>query len=274
VGLEPPAHHSHTPDAAKLAREEAEYAAAGLMLTPSAYVAQTFRDRGIPSDRLAHHGYGHDPAVFRPVPGARPEGRPFTAVFAGAGEPRKGLHYALEAWHASGASAHGRLVICGRLEPGYARVLAPLLDHPSIDRRDFCPDLAGVLADADVLVLPSVEEGSALVTYEAMACGAVPLVSEAVGAPCRDGVDGLVHHPRDAAALADHLRTLSQQPERLRQMRVAALEAAPGLTWTAAGERLVAAYQRALRRSDATAPPTATTSAVLPPSARRGAGTP
>ena len=53
----------------------------------------------------------------------------------GRGEPRKGLHYALRAWIASGAAESGRFVIVGAIDPDYRAVLAPLLAHPSVDER-------------------------------------------------------------------------------------------------------------------------------------------
>ena len=46
-----------------------------------------------------------------------------------------------------------------------------------------------------VLVLPSFEEGSALVTYEGRACGCVLVISDRAGAPAEAGVDALVASP-------------------------------------------------------------------------------
>ncbi len=64
--------------------------------------------------------YGFDEARF-PAPTAesgaiRPRAE---ALFVGSCEPRKGLHYALQAWLASGAAETGRFVVCGRFVPGY-----------------------------------------------------------------------------------------------------------------------------------------------------------
>ncbi len=67
-------------------------------------------------------------------------------------------------------------MILGEFVPGYAEALGPLLEHPSVEVRGFASDPAAVMREADVLVLPSVEEGSALVTYEAQLCGCVPVV--------------------------------------------------------------------------------------------------
>ena len=136
LGLPVPPGHSHAFDAGKLALEEAEYAAADLLLVPSPYSERTFLDRGFAPDRLAPHAYGFDPAEFYPDPERDVDGRPLTFLFAARCEPRKGLHHLLRAWHDSGLGAGGsRLVVLGEFVPGYREVLAPLLDHPSIDRK-------------------------------------------------------------------------------------------------------------------------------------------
>ena len=49
------------------------------------------------------------------------EGEGLRAVFVGRCEPRKGLHYALEAWIESGAAERGTFTICGNFYPGYRR---------------------------------------------------------------------------------------------------------------------------------------------------------
>ena len=177
---------------------------------PSEYALETFVDRGVPREKLVLHRYGFDPErFFTASNGARPKAdRPFTAIFVGRCEPRKGLHHALRAWIDSGAANDGRFIICGSFEPGYRDVLETLLAHPSVEVHGFVPDPSSLMRESDVFVLPSVEEGSALVSYEAQACGCIPVVSEATGSRCRDGVDGLVHSPGDVATLTDQLRRL------------------------------------------------------------------
>ncbi|HEV7148858.1 MAG TPA: glycosyltransferase, partial [Pedococcus sp.] len=98
----------------------------------------------------------------------------------------------------------------------------------------------------DLLLLPSVEEGSALVTYEAQASGCVPVVSDAAGARCTHDVDGLVHPARDLPMLTEQLVRLSTSADLLTRLRTRALAHSPTLTWDAAADRLVAAYGQAL----------------------------
>jgi glycosyltransferase involved in cell wall biosynthesis len=243
LGEDPASPHARRPE--RLAREEREYAGADGLLCPSEFVARTFREAGVPSERLYRHRYGFDPERF----GASDRddgGRPFTVGFVGRGEPRKGLHLALEAWLGSGAAARGRFVIAGAVDPDYRALLAPQLAHPSVEEVGHVADPGALMRGFDVLVLPSLEEGSALVTYEARACGCVLAVSDRSGAACTDGVDALVHPAGDVAALTEHLRALAGNRELLDRLRAAGLARAPELTWSQAGRVLADAYAAAL----------------------------
>jgi glycosyltransferase involved in cell wall biosynthesis len=243
--LRPGSSHAFNPK--RLQAEQREWDVATAVLAPSDAVARSFVERGLDPERLVRHRYGYRPddARAHDRPADRPADRPFTAIFLGRGEPRKGLHFALQAWRASRASATGRFVIYGQLLPEYARLLAPLLDHPSVEVHGFTDDPLGALADADVLLLPSIEEGSALITYEAQGVGCVPLVSAASGAELTHGREGLVHDTRDVGQLTAHLNTLSSSPAELARMRRNALDHAPELTWAAAARSLENAYVRA-----------------------------
>jgi glycosyltransferase involved in cell wall biosynthesis len=247
LGIPVPPGHSHAYDAATLALEEAEYEAADLLLVPSPHSERTFLDRGFAPERLAPHAYGFDPGEFYPASNDLEREGPLTFLFAARCEPRKGLHHLLRAWHESGLADSGaKLVVCGEFIAGYREVVASLLDHPSIEWRGFVADLAGVMRESDVFVLPSVEEGSALVTYAAQASGCAILVSEAAGARCTHLVDGLVHRPGDVGTLVQHLRLVDSDRQLLARLRRAGLETASTLTWSAAGLNLIRNYERVL----------------------------
>ena len=57
--------------------------------------------------------------------------------------------------------------------PAYRESLETMLATSELEVAGFTGDAMGALGAADVLVLPSIEEGSALVTYEAQAAGCV-----------------------------------------------------------------------------------------------------
>jgi glycosyltransferase involved in cell wall biosynthesis len=243
LAIELPRGHSHATNAARLAREEQEYAVVTGLLTPSEPVARSFLARGFDSAKLLRHQYGFDPTVFTPRPRA-PHGG-LRALFLGGVEPRKGLHVALEAWRRALTGTDARLEICGRVVESYRPVIAKELALPNVHYQGFVHDTAGALQSADVLVLPSFEEGSALVTYEAQGCGAVPLVSDAAGAACIDGVSGLVHRAGDVDALTEQFAALNNDRAWLERLRAGVLKTRDSLTWDAAAERLEQCYRAA-----------------------------
>lgn len=248
LGVQLPRGSSHRLNVERLAREEAEYSAALRLLAPSDPVAKTFTDRGFEPERLLRHRYGFDPLAF--TPREEPRIGPLHAVFMGSVDPRKALHLALEAWRRAGAADRARFSIYGKVMEGYQPTISPYLSLPGVNLCGFTADVPRALRASDVLVLPSFEEGSALVTYEAQGCGVVPLVSEASGAACTHNVTGLIHRTGHVEELAGHIRLLMDEPERLQILRRNVLAARGKLTWAAAAERLEQCYQEAIEAAE------------------------
>ena len=248
VGIDLPSNHHHRHDPRQLERELHEFEAADFLLVPSEYVERTFTKRGMHAERLIRHRYGFDPAAFSEAACGHRNGGRLTVAFVGRGEPNKGLHHALKAWVESGAAEHGRFLVCGDVLPDYRERLRILLAHPSVEELGFVADVPRVLGEAHALVLPSVTEGSALVTYEAQAAGCALLVSDAAGAPCSHLQQGLVHAAGDVETLTSHLRQVDRDRDLLERLMTAALVNARSLTWSAAGQALLEAYEEGIRR--------------------------
>lgn len=249
LGIELPEGFEHKFDSKVLAREEKEYSAASFLLCPSEFVARTFRDRGFPEEKFLRHRYGYEFMESAPSQLPADSARPLVAMFAGLCTPRKGLHHALQAWLDSGAQEKGRFLICGDFVPGFREKLQSLLAHPSIEILGHRTDVQKIMSTADVFVLPSIEEGSALVTYEARGAGCVLAVSEASGAVCEHGVNGLVHQTGNVAQLASHIASLDRDRNLLASLRANSLSTADELTWTAAGHVLLNAYELAIAKA-------------------------
>jgi glycosyltransferase involved in cell wall biosynthesis len=92
------------------------------------------------------------------------------------------------------------------------------------------------------MVLPSIEEGFGLVCVEAIGSDCVPLVSDACTDECVHERNSLVHAVGDVEALAGHFTALHRDRGLLARLRQGCREAAPQVTWTAAGERLLEVY--------------------------------
>ncbi len=246
VGVRLPRNHEHSFKADVLEKEEEEYELATGILCPSDFVRQTFIDQGFPCEQLVRHQYGFDESVCYPGVAQCEDNRGLRALFAGGCAPRKGLHYALHAWLSSSAHESGTLSVAGDFVPGYVSRLAPQLAHPSVRLLGFRRDLPQLMRENDILILPSVEEGSALVTYEARGCGCVLLVSDAAGAVCTHSVDALVHQVGDVETLSRQLTALHNDRGLLRRLRAASLATLNEITWRAAGRRLLEVYESVL----------------------------
>jgi glycosyltransferase involved in cell wall biosynthesis len=97
---------------------------------------------------------------------------------------------------------------------------------------------------ADVLVLPSLCEGSATVTYEALACGLPVICTANTGSVVRDGAEGYIVAPRDINGLTARLEGLLKDPGLLASMRLSAGKRAQEHTLAEYGRRLLLALSR------------------------------
>jgi glycosyltransferase involved in cell wall biosynthesis len=255
LGVELPPDHEHAYNEQVLRREEEEYALADRLLCPSQFVAQTFEDQGFPPEKLLRHIYGYDERTFHPPPDRERSRRGLTALFVGVAAVRKGLHFALDAWLESPASGEGRFLIAGDILPSYGERLAKQLAHPSVHALGHRTDVAQLMRESDVLLLPSIEEGFGLVCTEAIGSGCVPLVSDACTEICRHDENALVHRVGDVSTLAEHLTSLHLDRELLERLAEGCLRTAPSVTWDAAGRHLLRAYDETLSGvSDALGP--------------------
>jgi glycosyltransferase involved in cell wall biosynthesis len=245
LGVVLPAAHEHACNEEVLRKEGAEYELADRLFCQSEFAIQSFLDRGFPRSKLICHPLGFDPEIFFPdrAPVKAHQDR-FTALFVGTGSPVKGLHYALEAWFRSRAcNGGGTFLIAGTMSPSYRAKLAPLLSKPGVKLLGFRRDVPELMRMSDILMLPSISEGFALVTVEARASGCVPLVSEACCQACKHAENALVHRVGDVDALSDHITMLFENRGLLKRLRDNSLQTANQFTWKAAGTRLIEAYQ-------------------------------
>src|SRR5947207_337643 len=95
-------------------------------------------------------------------------------------------------------------------------------------------------AGADIVVLPSLAEGSAAVIYEALAAGLPIVTTPEAGSVVRDGIEGRIVPSRDPEALANAIAEIVKDREKRERMSHAARERAREFTWERYGERLIA----------------------------------
>ena len=219
------------------------------VIAPSSAVAESVRASGY-SGPISEVAFGAALDCFRPSAVRRER---FRVVYAGRIELRKGLHYLVRGWN--DAAVQGELVIAG--SPGEAeyvdRVRAEYGDSIMEAGNLTRDELAQLLGTADVFVMPSLAEGSALVTYEALAAGLPSIVTHESGSVVRDGIEGFVVPAGDSAALAKCIRELHGNPVLRARMSTAARARAEEFSWPAYRGRLIAAIDSGVGSEYATA---------------------
>ncbi len=243
IGIHTP-HHEYQPDDVVLAREEAEFDACDFLLCASEFAAKSFRDRGFPAGKLLRHQYGFDESEYFPTSELREPRKRFTAIFVGVDAVRKGLHLAMEAWLSSPACKDGTFLIAGELNQEFKTRFATDLSHPSIVQLGHRHDVAQLMQGADVLLMPSIEEGFALVCAEAIGAGCVPLASTACTEMCRHMENALVHNVGDLATLRQQITGVYENPDLMTRLRAGALKSRSELTWAKAGHVLAGVYEQ------------------------------
>ena len=232
---------------AGLQRSLDEIAQTDYVLIPSGYVRETFRQRGVPEEKLIQIPFGVDVARFHPSGSSH--SHPFRILFVGTVTVAKGIIYLLEAWQRLGWR-DAELWIAGRLSSEMRFLLTKYVQLPGLRLLGHRPDIPQIYREADVFAFPSIDEGSALVTYEALASGLPVVTTPNAGSVVRNEVEGVIVPIRDVEALVTALERL-RMDERLRgEMGRAGRERAKEFTWEQHGKALVRAYQQCLMTSE------------------------
>ena len=210
-------------DARVMAKEEAEYAGADLITVPSGFAERSFLEMGVSPTKLRKIPYGSRIERFRPV--GEPSRDDFDILFVGQVSLRKGVVYLLDAF-ARFKHPRKRLRIVGSVDPSVASLLETL-PNERVEYLGNVPnaELASLYSAAHVFVMPSIEEGLAMVMAEAMACGCPVIATTNSGAEdlFTDGREGIIVPIRSADALLRAIESLADQPERAHAMRADAV---------------------------------------------------
>jgi len=219
-----------------------------LVANATAIADEVQRDEGVPAAKISVIPNGMQRCEFEPAePADVPTLLPVVLCVANL-SAHKGHRHLLQACSALQSSGHPcTLVLIGE---GPERVaLERLAGRLGIDVRFLGArtDVAGFLARADVVVLPSLYEGSSNAVMEAMAAGR-PVVATAVGGtPELLEGRGVLVPPADADGLAEGLREVLSDGEAAADLgRKARAWAMANLTDDVMVDRYVALYGRLL----------------------------
>jgi alpha-maltose-1-phosphate synthase len=211
AGLLPTLSHPASHDEWK----EEELRLADYVFVPSQHVLLTLAGV-VPEEKIRVISYGAPPVRPRRQ-WNQDAGVPLKVLFAGALSQRKGIGYLLQAVDMLGSQVE--LTMIGRRLRPNARVdeacrrwrWHETLPHSKV---------LDVMQQADVLVLPSLAEGCALVVLEALACGLPVIITPNTGSQAyvREGREGFVVPIGCAETIAERLEILNRDRKMLEEM--------------------------------------------------------
>jgi glycosyltransferase involved in cell wall biosynthesis len=207
------------------------------------------RDFGVRPENVHVIPLGVDTRLFHPRPGPRVPG--LLVAVASADSPVKGLPVLLRAFAKLTTERDAALTVVGAPRPGgpTQRLVAELGLAGQVRFAGGISDenLAGLLASAQVAVVPSLYEGFSLPAVEHMASG-TPLVASRTGAlPEVAGDAAVLVEPGNPDELAAALRRLLDRPRERQLLGQAALRRVrERFAWPAVARATVARYRAAI----------------------------
>jgi glycosyltransferase involved in cell wall biosynthesis len=194
--------------------EEAEYAQSDCITIPSTFCVRSFLSRGVPATKLKRLPYGVNLERFHAT--TTPDTRQFDILFVGSMSFRKGAQYLLQAY-AQVKHPRKSLTFAGGIDHNFIDLMrkrslwsqnAHVLGHVPQAR------LKDIMSRSHVLVLPSIEEGLAMVQAQALACGCPVIGTENSGAEdiYTDGKEGFIVPIRRADEIAKGLQIMADNP--------------------------------------------------------------
>jgi glycosyltransferase involved in cell wall biosynthesis len=220
------------------------------LLAPSRIVRDSFVQRGYEKSKTNVLHYGVDLKRFHPIDSVHKSDGTFRVICVAQISPRKGQIYLLEAWKKLGLPG-AELLLVGAISWPMNAVLRRY--KGTFRHIAFVPNdkLVEYYGRSSVFVLPTLEDGFAIVTAEAMACG-LPVITTANNGAAdivSHGRDGFVVPARSSEAIAQYLELLYRDRDLTREMsRLAVIKARGELGWDKYAGRLLDLYRSVSER--------------------------
>ncbi len=230
-------------------RVQEELATAQAVRVCSNYARRTFVERGVPAERVHAIPIGIDLAHFHPV---EKTDDVFRVLVVSSVTPRKGVHYALEAFERARLSNAEMVIIGGTGDTWSRRLIEDYTSRCSnvrLEHRDVTREpIAQHYGRAAVLVHAAVEDGFGLVIAQALACGRPVIATRESGASelLRDGETGFVVDARDVDTLVERLRLLHADAALRERMGANAPASVAHLSYEAHATAVSQLYDRVL----------------------------
>lgn len=226
------------PDYSTWQRELLEYELADYISIPSSFVKRSFLEQGIAEDKLLVNPYGVDLSEFKQI---EKDDNIFRVIYAGGLTIQKGSHYLLEAfyelnlsnselWHLGSVKSEMNDIV-----EKYKSEKIKFLGHKLQN------ELYKYYSQGSIFVIPSIQEGMAMVQLQAMACGLPLICTTNTGGDdliSKDGKEGFVIQIRDIEAIKEKILYMYNHQDIAKQMgQNAKKRVSSGFSWDDYGDR-------------------------------------
>lgn len=227
----------------KLSRKARELELAELVICPSAFVLESLPAQTRATQQCLVAPFGSPIADVNTDAVGKNSLAPLRLLFAGALTQRKGLADLFAAMKLINSKEIELIVMGSLLCPlnWYRDQFPEFIYEPPRPHRD----VLRLMQSCDLLVLPSIVEGRALVQQEAMACGLPVIATRNAGADdlIADGETGFLVPIRSPESIAEKIGWCARNRSRISGMGLAAKKRAAEFTWRSYGETIVAAVR-------------------------------
>lgn len=205
----------------------------------SEYVAESLRYSGVSDNKICIIPYGVNVKAFRDK-GKHEINSCLRLIFVGSVSYRKGIHHLL-----SVVSEYTKAEVSLKIVGSYSSETEYYKNYSDRDNIHFVgfvnhDKLAELYQEADIFVLPSLSEGFAQVSLEAMGCG-LPIICT-TNSGCNDVITdfetGFVIKPSDREALKSRIDWFISNKDKIKSMGSKCIEIAKKYTWEAYGKKL------------------------------------
>ena len=232
--------------AAKFARKTEELALADLVICPSLFVLRSLPPDARQEKQCIVAEFGSPPRNFDAARPAAPSSGKLRVLFAGSMTQRKGLADVFAAMKLLKRSDVELLVMGSPIAPmefyrGQYQDFTYLSTRPH-------REVLELMQSCDVLVLPSLAEGRALVQQEALANGLPLIITENTGGEdlIVEGGTGFLVPIRSPDKIAEKIAWLADHRDALPAMRLAAIKKADEYPWARYTDRILSAISTSL----------------------------
>jgi glycosyltransferase involved in cell wall biosynthesis len=204
----PPFHHRRQMKSLELA----DY-----IFVPGKFIADSYTSRSFPADRILMTPLPVNTRLFRAPKDSLPPNKTFTIVSTGLLSLRKGSPYLLEAFQKfNRAHPNSVLKLVSNVADNFKTVMRDRfgnIEQVEWLKRMPHEELIKLLQQADLFVLPSLEEGMLLAAAEAMAVGIPVILTPNMGSAdlVKEDLNGSIVPIRDSEAIRDRMEFWHQR---------------------------------------------------------------